>query len=240
MKKITFFAVIIFLTGVTSGQKIESGNLLGIHIVDELDLKPGVTMEDFEDFFLNRYIPAFQKNFTEIKIIPMKGIRGEHENKMGLIMYMKSDKTRDVYWNEDGSYNEKSQAILEKLQPLLDEANSMAVSADLYTDWLVVTGKPSKSAKTVEAEYPNLYSTSNFFIKNNLDHGAKIILSDDSIWEIAPKDRSIAVSDFIIGTRVRVRRFSASGGYYSYRLTVLLEQGAGFQTKSIEAKFLGF
>jgi hypothetical protein len=134
MKKIIFLTVIIFLSGMTSGQKIESGNLLGIHIVDKLDLKPGVTMEAYEDFFLNKYIPAFQKYFTEIKIIPLTGIRGEHANQLGMIMYMKNENARNIYWNDDGSFNEKGQSLLEKLQPLIDEANSLATFADLYTD----------------------------------------------------------------------------------------------------------
>ena len=138
MKKLIFTSAFIFLfAGMAFSQSIKKGNLLGIHVVDEMTLKQGVSSEQAENFFYNTYIPALQKNFSKIDIIPMKGIRGEHGDKMGLIIVMKSEKDRSIYWNEEGSLNETGQSQLAKMQPVIDEMTNLMTSTDVYTDWLV-------------------------------------------------------------------------------------------------------
>ena len=137
MKKLIIISAFILFTGVAFGQTFQKGSLLGIHVLDEPSLNAGVTIKQFEDFYYNKYIPEFQKLFTELEVIPLKGLRGEHVDKAGMIVFMKNEKVRDMYWNEDGSYNETSLALLEKMAPLMEEANSMGTMVDLYTDWLV-------------------------------------------------------------------------------------------------------
>jgi len=138
MKKLLFSSILFILfTGMAFSQTIKKGNLLGIHIMDEMNLKPGVTIEQVEDFFINKYIPEFQKQFSKIKMIPIKGIRGEDGGKVGAIMILKSESDRAIYWNEDGSFNEKGKELRANLKPVVDELNKMMTSVDAYTDWLV-------------------------------------------------------------------------------------------------------
>jgi hypothetical protein len=137
MKRLIFSVTIILFVGALNGQVMQKGSLLGFHVVDEPSLNAGVTIKQFEDFYYNKYIPEFLKLFTELEVIPLKGLRGEHVDKVGMIIVMKNEKVRDMYWNEDGSYNEASLALLEKLAPMLEEMNNMGTAVDLYTDWLV-------------------------------------------------------------------------------------------------------
>jgi hypothetical protein len=138
MKKLIFTSTLtILFAGMLFSQSIKKGNLLGIHVLDEATMNPGVTSEQVEHFFFNTYIPAFQKEFKKIKVVPMKGIRGEHANKLGMIMVLKSENDRAIYWNEDGSFNQSAQALLENLQPVFEEMSKLGTSVDLYTDWLV-------------------------------------------------------------------------------------------------------
>ncbi len=138
MKKSILTSALLFLfTGIVFSQSIKKGNLLGIHVLDETTLKPGVTNEQLENFFYETYIPALQKHFSKVNIIPMKGIRGEHGDKIGLIIVMKSEKDRSIYWSEEGTFNETGQAALAKIKPVLDEMNTLMTSTDVYTDWLV-------------------------------------------------------------------------------------------------------
>ncbi|MCJ7716162.1 MAG: hypothetical protein MUO54_06545 [Anaerolineales bacterium] len=137
MKRIIFSVTIILFVGALNGQVMQKGSLLGFHVVDEPSLNAGVTIKQFEDFYYNKYIPEFQKLFTELEVIPLRGLRGEHADKAGMIIFMKNEKVRDMYWNEDGSHNETSLALLAKMAPIQEEANSMGTMVDLYTDWLV-------------------------------------------------------------------------------------------------------
>jgi hypothetical protein len=66
-------------------------------------------------------------------------------------------------------------------------------------------------------DYPNLGTVSQIFVKNNLDHGARLIMSDKSVWETDPKDRSKAIYDFTVNSFVYIRR-SMMGGKYNYEI----------------------
>jgi hypothetical protein len=214
MKRTIFVLLTIFFAGIISAQKIKSGTLLSIHVINKVELKNGVTMEKFEDFYFNKYIPAFQEQFKGIKIIPLKGIRGEHAYQLGMIMVIKNEKVRNLYWNDDGSFNENGQAILDQLQSLTNTADNLGTSIDLYTDWLVEKKKPPESRNM---DYPNLGAVSQIFVKNNLDHGARLIMSDKSVWEIDPKDRSKAIYEFTVNSFVYIKR-SMMGGKYNYEI----------------------
>ncbi len=137
MKKFIFTTVFTILFAGIVWSQPKNGNLLGIHVLDQITLNPGVTNEQLENFFFNTFIPAFQKEFKKIKVIPMKGIRGEHGNKLGMIIILKSEKDRSIYWNEDGTFNDTAQTLLAKMKPVTDEMNTLATSDDLFTDWLV-------------------------------------------------------------------------------------------------------
>jgi len=119
-----------------AGIELKKGNVLGVH-TSTITLKEGVTMEQYEEFSLNIYIPEFEKNFPGIKLYLTKGIRGEDENSYGIIFLIESEEVRNKYWPEHDQPSELARKALEKLQPVIDEFEKLATESYTYTDWVV-------------------------------------------------------------------------------------------------------
>jgi len=138
MKKLILTTAFIFLlVGVTFGQSLQKGNLIGTH-VSTIDLKPDVTMEQFQEFVISKFIPEMEKHSPGWKGYLVKGIRGENENSIGMIWVIKSEEHRDKYFNEDGSYNELGKARREKLNPVIEEFEKLGTYTFTFTDWLIL------------------------------------------------------------------------------------------------------
>jgi len=56
----TIILVLLVSAGSVSGQSIEKGNLIGLHTVT-VDLDPDVTMNEYKNFILTKWIPAANK-----------------------------------------------------------------------------------------------------------------------------------------------------------------------------------
>jgi len=137
MKKLLLTAAALLLVaGATFGQTLQKGNLLGFHVVT-VELNPDVTMEQFQEFYISKVIPEFEKNFPGWKGYSVKGIRGENENSFGMIWVMKSEEHRDKYFNEDGGLNELGTATWEKANPVLEELEKLGTYTSTYTDWVI-------------------------------------------------------------------------------------------------------
>jgi len=137
MKKLLLTAaVLLLLAGTTFGQTLQKGNLLGFHVTT-VDLKPAVTIEQYQEFFISKVIPEIEKNYPGWKAYSVKGIRGENENSFGVIYVIKSEEHRDKYFNEDGSLNELGTATQEKLNPVFEELEKLGTYTSTYTDWIV-------------------------------------------------------------------------------------------------------
>ena len=136
MKKLIVVTALILFTGVTFGQTLQKGNLVGMHILT-INLDPDVTMNQFLDFFSSKVIPEIEESFPGWKAYLVKGIRGENANSFGLIYVIESEEDRNKYYNEDGSQNELGNSIVEKVQPILTELNQLGTWTSKYTDWLV-------------------------------------------------------------------------------------------------------
>jgi hypothetical protein len=137
MKKLILFTAVILLSGITFGQSLQKGNVIGTHVMT-VTLQPGVTMDKFIEFFHTRMAPEIEKNYTGWKVYLVKGIRGENPDSFGMIYVIKSEKDRDNFYNPDGSASELQQAINEKMQPVMDEMAKFGSITTKYTDWLVL------------------------------------------------------------------------------------------------------
>lgn len=137
MKKLILItAALLLVAGTTFGQTLQKGNLIGTHVTT-VDLKPDVTMEQYQEFYISKVIPEFEKHYTGWKVYLTKGIRGENENSIGGIVVIKSEEHRDKYYNEDGSLNELGTATNEKLKPVMEELEKLGTSTSTYTDWVI-------------------------------------------------------------------------------------------------------
>jgi hypothetical protein len=136
MKKLAFAVVFILLSGFVSGQSLQKGNLIGTHVMT-VNLKPGVTMDQFVEFFKSKVIPEMNKFEPDWKIYLVKGIRGDLKNSFGMIHVVKSEKIRDKYNNDDGSATELGKSVSDKLKPVFDELEKLGTFTTTYTDWVV-------------------------------------------------------------------------------------------------------
>lgn len=137
MKRLILIGILIQLGGFTIGQTLKKGNLIGTHVLT-VELNPGVTMEQFQDFHLNTLIPEYEKHYQGWQLYLAKGIRGENKNTYGWIMVAESEKTRDKHYNDNGSLTEYGKVINEKMKLVLEEVEKFGKLKRTYTDWLIL------------------------------------------------------------------------------------------------------
>ena len=82
MKTIYITATLIVLNGLVYGQTLKKGNLVGIHVIT-IELNPGVTMQEFQDFHINKLVPEYEKHYIGWQMYLAKGVRGENKNTYG-------------------------------------------------------------------------------------------------------------------------------------------------------------
>jgi hypothetical protein len=137
MRKLILILALIQLVGISYGQTFQKGNLVGTHIIS-VTLQPGVTMEKFIEFYKNKVMPEYAKNFQGMKPYMIKSLRGENKDSFGGFMVFKSEADRDKYFKADGSYSDLGTAAYAKLKPVLDELAKLGTMTSKYDDWLVL------------------------------------------------------------------------------------------------------
>jgi hypothetical protein len=136
MKKLSVLIVLLFLSLVTFSQTLEKGNLVGLHICT-ITPNEGVTMDQYLDFFINTYLPEYEKNFPGLKTYAAKGNRGENENSIGWFITFESVEARDKYWPTMGGGSEATIKAFEKLQSTSDAMQKLGSMNTVHTDWVI-------------------------------------------------------------------------------------------------------
>ncbi len=136
MKKLAVLTAFVILSGITYGQTLQKGNLVGVHVM-KLNLNPDATMNQFKEFFIKTYVPEGEKALPGMKIFLGKGIRGEDENSYCLFYVFASEMDRDKFFKKDGSFTEVGTAALEKLKPIDEKLSKFGTYSTKYTDWVV-------------------------------------------------------------------------------------------------------
>src|SRR5262245_3056957 len=130
-------AVLAASCALTEAQELKKGNLVGTHVM-AVKLEPGVTLEQFTAFYVDKAIPAAEKIWSGWKYYPVRRIRGEKADGFGVLIVIPSEAERDKYYNADGSLSELGKAAMAKYQPTRDELAKLGtITADPYVDWLV-------------------------------------------------------------------------------------------------------
>ena len=115
----------MLLTGTTFGQVLPKGTLIGTHALT-VTLQPGITREQYLQFFSNKYIPEVNKVDPDWQVYLVKSIRGNiNKNSFGMVHIIKSENVRSKYMNADGSSTELCNSVNEKFKPIMDEMNKL-------------------------------------------------------------------------------------------------------------------
>jgi hypothetical protein len=137
MRKGILVVGLFLVAGSAAAQELKKGNLVGVHNV-AVKLAPGATMEQFVAFYNAKLIPAYEKSRPGWKAYPVKRVRGEKAEGMGLIIVIPSEKDRDKYYKADGSASELGAAADAQIQPVLAEMGKLGtITGDPYIDWVV-------------------------------------------------------------------------------------------------------
>lgn len=103
-------------------------------------LKPGVTMDQFLDVYINKFIPEVEKNYPGTKEYVLSGDRGEKKNQIAFITYFESVAVRNKFYpvENDTTMSEAVKAAEMKMKPINDEMSKMmSDSKRVYTDWVI-------------------------------------------------------------------------------------------------------
>ena len=137
MKKLLIITALLLIVGVSFGQSLKKGTVLGTHAISVV-LNPDVTLNQYLDFMNNKLKPEFEKNFPGVQILVLKGTRGENKNGIGMLYVVESVEVRDKYWPKDGESSEIAKSALEKMQATMEEWAKMEVDfSTKYTDWII-------------------------------------------------------------------------------------------------------
>lgn len=139
MKKAFFFLSFALIGILSFGQKLETGNLLGLHTFTP-NLKQGVTMDEYVKFYKTNVVPAYEKAYPGTKMCIITSLRGADKGSMGVIFIFKNEADRNKYFSEDGTETEAGKAAGAKLSDIakaLEKYEMPSTAPDKYNDWLV-------------------------------------------------------------------------------------------------------
>ena len=143
---ITITALILY-AGIIMGQSLQKDNVFTLHVM-EVNLKAGVTMNQFLDLIYEEYIPSLNEAFPDVTFIFLGGIRGEHENQFGVLVIYESEEGLKKYWPETGVasalYEERWTAIVKPVRQKMD------VLADYeFVTWTIWKVEPTVEEDTM-------------------------------------------------------------------------------------------
>ena len=136
MKNFVIAVLFVLAAGFSSAQGLKKGNVMGLH-VPEITLAPGVTVEQYNDFVLNKLVREYEKHYKGVKGYLFKGIKGDSKGSLGFVLFFTSKADWEKYFSLEGPQPEAGKIAYEKMKPILAEWNKLGKSVDHYTIWEV-------------------------------------------------------------------------------------------------------
>lgn len=135
--KIVFYgAVLDALPGYLAEHAINKGTFMSIHTIS-VKLTPGVTMEQFVDFYKTKVLAGYEEITPGLKTYLLKYLRGEGKGGMTIVWTFQSEKDRDQYFNDDGTPKDAGKALHQKMKPIVDELSKLGSATTTWSDWVV-------------------------------------------------------------------------------------------------------
>ena len=137
------FLLICLLLGFSmtqlSAQTLKKGAVIAIRNYT-FTLQPDVTMNQCLDFWTNKHIPAWEKNYPGTRLFLLSGDRGEKKNQFAEILYFESLEVRNKYWPiaDDTTATDFDKAAAVKMKVITDEwSKYVSTGTSVYTDWVI-------------------------------------------------------------------------------------------------------
>ncbi len=136
MRKLFIITALLLFAGIAFGQTLQKGNLISVHVLT-VELKTGITMDQYIDYFNEKTKPAWEKADKGMEIYPLKAIQGVNENELGMIIIFKNEAARNKHYDADGNLSEYGNKVMEEIAPFRAEAEKLGTWTSKYTDWIV-------------------------------------------------------------------------------------------------------
>jgi len=137
MKKLITIVALILLTGTVYSQTLKKDAVIAISTYT-ITLQPGITMEQYVDFLMKKYIPEYEKIFPGSKMYVLHGDRGEKKDQIGFMWYFESLKARDKYYPTESDFSDAAQLAWGRMDAISEEESKYVVnSSRVFTDWII-------------------------------------------------------------------------------------------------------
>lgn len=119
---------------------LDHGNLIGIHVMT-VHPKPGVTVQDFQDFYVGKVLPGYERQWPGLRAFLLRPFSPKAGNQFAIVWLFQSVAHRNRYFSPDGKANARELAAREGVKPI--EAELKAKFGDYtvrYTDdddWVI-------------------------------------------------------------------------------------------------------
>lgn len=115
---------------------LPKGNLIGLHKL-KVNLNKGFTLENFEEYFTQVLVPAYNQAYMGAKVHLLKSSKGTDSNSLGMLWIFESEELLSKLWNADGTSTELNAAIGASLDEVNAGLASIGSWTSDYTDWLI-------------------------------------------------------------------------------------------------------
>ena len=137
MKKLCIISALILFAGTGYSQTLKKDAVIAVSTYT-VTLQPGITIEQYVDFLMKKYIPEYEKNFPGSKMYILRGDRGEKKDQIGFMWYFESVKVRDKYYPTEFDFSDAAQLAWGRMDALSEEESKYAVmSSRIFTDWVI-------------------------------------------------------------------------------------------------------
>ncbi len=115
---------------------LKVGSLIGLHKL-KVNLNDGLTIDDFEEYFTEVLIPAYNQAYMGAKVHLIKGVKGKDINSLAMLWIFESEEVLSKLWNSDGSSTELNTSINASLSEVNAGLAKIGSWTSDFSDWLV-------------------------------------------------------------------------------------------------------
>ena len=117
-------------------QSLKKGSLLGLHSL-KVKLKKGVTSDQFEAYFTNTLIPAYENAYRGVSLHLIEGLRGQYKGNLGMVWIFESNEVRNLYFDNNEQSTSLNKETRAKLKSVDDGLAKLGTWTSSFTDWSV-------------------------------------------------------------------------------------------------------